>query len=322
MNPTRRAWLAAMALVPMARLAAAEAAWPSKPIHMITGGAGSVADIRARWLGERLAPVLGQAFVVENQGAAGGNVGAAQGAHSAPDGYVLTIVHQGTLAINPHLYPKLGFDPLADFAPITPFGIGQLLLTVHPDVPARSVAELVRLAKSKPGRLNYGSPGIGTPPHLACELFKRSAGIDAVHVPYKGGGALLTDLLGGQITWSMDGLTTQLPHVKAGRLRALAVSGPKRIAALPDLPTIGETVAGYEFVGWTGIAAPAGTPRPVINRFNAEIARIGATDEARDWFASFGAEPGIATPEAFAAFIRAEHAKWGAVIRDAGIRLE
>ena len=322
MNPTRRAWLAALVMAPMARLATAEAAWPSKAIHVITGGAGSVADIRARWLADRLAPVLGQPFLVENQGAAGGNVGAAQGAHSAPDGHTLTMVHQGTLAINPHLYPRLGFDPLNDFAPITLFGIGQLLLTVHPDVPARSVAELIRLAKSKPGSLNYGSPGIGTPPHLASELFKRAAGIDAVHVPYKGGGALLTDLLGGQITWSMDGLTTQLPQVRAGRLRALAVSGPKRIAALPDLPTIGETVAGYEFVGWTGIAAPAGTPRPVVNRFNAEIARIAGTDEARDWFASFGAEPGIGTPEAFAAFIRAEYAKWGGVIRDAGIRLE
>ncbi len=322
MNPTRRALLAALAMSPMARIAAAEAAWPSKPIHLLAGGVGSVTDIRGRWLTERLSPVLGQPFVVENQAGAGGNIGAAQGAHSAPDGYTLTMVHQGTLAINPHLYPKLGFDPLNDFAPITRLGTGSLLLTVHPDVPARSVAELIRLAKAKPGSLNFGSPGIGTPPHLASELFKRAADIDAVHVPYKGGGALLTDLLGGHVTWSMDGLTTQLPHVKAGRLRALAISGPRRIAVLPDLPTVGETVAGYEFVGWTGIAAPAGTPRPVINRFNAEIARIAGTDEARDWFASFGAEAGIETPEAFAAFIRAEYAKWGGVIRDAGIRLE
>jgi len=322
MNPTRRTLITALAMAPMARLAAAEAAWPGKPIHVVAGGVGGVTDIRARWLAERLAPVLGQPFVVENQGAAGGNVGAAQGAHSAPDGYTLTLVHQGTLAINPHLYPRLGYDPLNDFAPITPFGIGPLLLTVHPDVPARSVTELIGLAKARPDSLNFGSPGIGTPPHLASELFKRSAGIEAVHVPYRGGGALLTDLLGGHITWSMDGLTAQLPHVKAGRLRALAVSGPRRLASWPDLPTIGETVAGYEFLGWTGIAAPAGTPRPVVDRLHTEIARIAGTAEARDWFASFGAEPGIETPAAFAAFIRAEHAKWGGVIRDAGIRLE
>ena len=279
-------------------------------------------DIRARWLAERLSPVLGQSMFVYNNAGAGGNIGAEQGAHSPADGYTLTLVHQGTLAINPHLYPRLGYDPLTDFSPITTFGLGSLLLTVHPDVPVHSVAELIRLAKAKPGALDFGSPGIGTPPHLASELFRRVAGIDATHVPYKGGGALLTDLLAGRITWSMDGLTAQMPYVQAGRLRALAVSGPRRAAVLPELPTIGETVPGYEFVGWTGIAAPAGTARSTIVRLNSEIARIVGTDDAREWFASFGAESGMQTPEAFAAFIRSEYLKWGAVIRDAGIRLE
>ena len=318
----RRSLLAALMLAPLGAARADESPWPNRPIKIVAGGAASVTDIRARWLAERLSPILGQTMFVYNNAGAGGSIGAEAGAHSPPDGYTLTIVHQGTLAINPHLYPKLGYDPLADFAPITTFGLGSQLLTVHPDVPAQSVAELIRLGKAKPGSLTFGSPGIGTPPHLASELFKRAAGIDATHVPYKGGGALLTDLLAGRITWSMDGLTAQMPHVRAGRLRALAVSGPRRIAALPHLPTVGETVPGYEFLGWTGIAAPAGTPRPIIARLNSEIARIVGTDDAREWFASFGAESGMQTPDAFASFIRAEYVKWGAVIRDAGIRLE
>lgn len=322
MDMQRRSLLAAMMLAPLGAVRAAESTWPNKPIRIFAGGAGSVTDIRARWLAQRLAPALGQALFVENKAGAGGGIAVEAGAHSPADGYTLTVVHQGTLAINPHLYPKLSYDALADFAPITSFGVGSLLLTVHPDVPVSSVAELVRLAKAKPGSLNFGSPGIGTPPHLASELFKRAAGIDATHVPYKSGGELLTDLLAGRITWSMDGLTAQMPHVRTGRLRALAVSGPRRVAALPDLPTIGETVPGYEFIGWTGIAAPAGTPRATILRLNNEIAKIVGTDEGREWFASLGAESGMQTPEAFAAFIRSEYAKWGAVIRDAGIRLE
>jgi tripartite-type tricarboxylate transporter receptor subunit TctC len=301
---------------------AQSAAWPTRPIKIVAGGVGSVTDIRARWLAERLGGALGQPVIVENNAAAGGNVGAAAVARSAPDGYTLLLIHQGTAAFNPHLFARTGYDPLTDFAPITRWGQGSLLLTVAPAVPVNSVGELLALAKAKPGTLDFASPGVGTPPHLASELFKRAAGVDAVHVPYKGGGAMMAALLSGQVTWAIEGLTAQLPHVRAGSLRALGVTGAQRSPSLPEVPTIAEAgVAGYEFVGWTGIAAPAETPKPVIDRIHAEIVRISATDEARAWFASGGAEPGIVTPQAFGDFVRSENARWGRVIREAGIRM-
>lgn len=221
MNRQRRQWILGGTLAAaLPSTWASTGSWPDRPVRIIVGGAGSVTDIRSRWLAERLARLIGQPVIVQAQGGAGGNIGAEMAAHSAPDGYTLLCIHQGTAAINPHLYARTGYDSLTDFAPITRFGYRSLMLTVHPDVPARSVKELIALAKAKPGSLNYGSPGMGTPPHLASELFKRSAGIQAVHVPFKGGGALGAALLGGQITWSMDGLTAQLPLVKAGKLRA------------------------------------------------------------------------------------------------------
>lgn len=323
MNTRRDLVLAAAlaALLPRTRAAAGD--WPSKPIRLIAGAPGSVTEIRARWLAERLGRSLGQPIVVEGISAAGGNVGAELVARSAADGHTLLLIHQGTAAVNPHLYAKPGYDPLTDFAPITRFGHGALLLTVPVAVPAASVAELLRLAKANPGALNYGSPGIGTPPHLASELFKRTAGIDAVHIPFKGGGALMTALLGGQVTWSMDGLSAQVPHLKSGRLRALGVTGPSRSSVLPDVPTIAEAgLPGYAFEGWTGLAAPAGTPRAIVDRLHAEVTRIVATAEAREWFSASGADAGLLSPDAFTAFIRAEHAHWGKVIRDVGIKAE
>ncbi len=324
MKPTRRQWLSmACIAAAMPRAFAQDAAWPVKPVRLITGGIGSVTDIRARWLAERLSRALAQPVVVENIGGAGGSLGVEAVARSAPDGYTLAMVHQGTLAINPHLYAHLGYDALKDFAPITRCGVGPLLLAVRTETPITSLRELVAQAKAKPGAMSYGSPGVGTPPHLASELLKRAAGFEATHVPYKGGGPLLADLLGGQITWSFDGPTAQVPHVKAGRLRALAVSGAQRLASLPDVPTVAEAgVPGYEFAGWTGIAAPAATPQPVLARLHAEITKVLSTAEARDWFAALGAEPGLQSPEEFAAYVVAEHAKWGQVIRDAGIKLE
>jgi tripartite-type tricarboxylate transporter receptor subunit TctC len=323
MNPLRRTLVQGLVLAPGALLAQTSS-WPGKPVRIVVaGGTGGVIDIRARWLAQRLASELRQPVVVDNRPGAGGNIGTEAVARSAPDGYTLLFVHQGTMAINPHLYPRTGYDALADFAPITRVGVGPLLLTVPSELPVRSVPELVQLARSSPGTLNYGSPGIGTPPHLASELFKRAAGIQATHVAYKGGGALLADLLGGQLTWSMDGMNAQLPHVTSGRLRALGVSGSRRLAPLPDVPTIAEGgVTGYDYVSWSGVAAPAGTPPPVVAQIYAAISTALSTSEARNYFASFGLEAGAEPPETFAAFIRAEHAKWGAVIRDAGIRLE
>ena len=323
MNLTRRQAASMGALTLLWPTVRAQAAWPSKPLRIVAGGASSVADIRARWLADRLAAALGQPVVVENNGAAGGNLGAEQVARSAPDGHTLLLVHQGTAAINPHLYAHIGYNPLTDFAPITRFGYGSLLLSVHPGVPATSVAELIALAKAKPGALNYGSPGNGTPPHLAAELFKRAAGIEATHVPFKGGGAMMQALLGGHVQYSLEGLTAQLPHVRAGTLRALAVTGAKRVPSLPDLPTIAEAgVPGYRFAGWTGLAAPAATPRPIVERLHAEIAKIAATDDAKQWFTASGSEAGILSPQEFGEFIRVEHTELGKLIRDAGVRVD
>ena len=322
MNLTRRQMTLAAAAALCAPAVRAQA-WPNKPIRIVAGGAGSVTDIRARWLADRLSPVLGQPVVVENNGAAGGNVGAEAVARSAPDGHTLLVIHQGTAAANPHLYAHTGYNPLTDFAPITRFGHGSLLLSVHPGVQAASVRELVALGKAKAGALNYGSPGNGTPPHLAGELFKRTAGIEATHVPFKGGGAMMQALLGGHVSYCLEGLTAQLPHVRAGTLRALAVTGPQRTPSLPDVPTIAEAgLPGYDFTGWTGFAAPASTPRPVVERLQAEIARIAATDEARQWFERSGADAGIQSPQEFGDFIRLEHTRLGKLIREAGVRAE
>ena len=298
--------------------------WPTKPVRIIVpGGPGGVTDIRARWLAARLGPLLGQPVIVENKPGAGGNIGTQMGAHSAPDGYTLTIVHQGTMAINPYLYSRLGYDALTDFAPITQLGISPLLLALNPGVQATTVAELVQLAKTKPGQLNFGSPGIGTPPHMASELFKRAAGIDVVHVPYNGGGQEMSALIAGQITFTIEGTTLQLPQVQTGRLRPLAVTGSKRLASLPEVPTMAEAgLPGAEYHSWVGIAAPAATPKPVIDRLYREIGKVLASAEAAEWFGAVGADPRADLPDVFAATIRADHAKWGKIIRDAGIRIE
>ena len=312
-------------LLAIARTAAtADAPWPTKPIRLVVpGGPGGVIDVRARWLADRLGPALGQPVVVENRTGAGGNIGMEHVARSAPDGYTLAIVHQGTMAMNPHLYPRTGYDALADFVPITRLGMGPLMLAVPADSPAKSAADLIRIAKARPGQLSFGSPGNGTPPHLASELFKRLAGIDVLHVPYKGGGQETQALVAGQIDFTIEGLNVQIPQVKGGRLRALAVTSAARMPLLPDVPTLAEAGApGYEFVGWVGIAAPAATPPAIIDRLYRAIAAVESTAEARDWFAAVGAEPGVIAPDAFAAMVRAEYAHWGRVIRDAGIRLE
>jgi tripartite-type tricarboxylate transporter receptor subunit TctC len=323
MKYTRRQAASMAALAMLWPSAHAQTTWPSKPLRIVTGGAGGVTDIRARWLADRLSATLGQPVVVENNAAGAGNVGAQQVARATPDGYTLLLIHQGTAAVNPHLFAQAGYNPLTDFAPITRFGHGPLLLVVHPSVQATSVRELIALAKAKPGALNYGTPGNGTPPHLAAELFKRAAGIEATHVPFKGGGAMMQAILGGHVQYCIEGLTAALPQVRAGSLRALGVTGAQRAPSLPDVPTIAEAgVPGYQFTGWTGVAAPAATPRAIVERLHGEIAKIAASDEAKQWFANSGSEAGILSPQEFADFIRAEHAKLGKLIRDAGVRVD
>ena len=308
-----------------ALLLAQEPQWPAKPLRIIVpGGTGGLVDMRARWLVPRLALALGQSVVVENKAGAGGNIGTEMGARSAPDGYTLVIIHQGTMAVNPHLYARVGFDPLVDFIALTRIGgASPLVLAVAADSPAKDLNDLLRMAREKPGRLSFGSPGIGTPPHMAAELFKRLAGVDAIHVPYKGGGQAANDLIAGHVNWTFDGSTVQLPLIKAGRTRALAVTSSGRVAGLPDVPTLAEAgVPGYEFTSWSGIAVPAGTPPPIVARLHAEISKILGSAEAREYFASLGLSAGADSMDAFAAQIRAEHAKWGDIIRQTGMRAE
>jgi tripartite-type tricarboxylate transporter receptor subunit TctC len=298
--------------------------WPSKPIRIIVpGGPGGVVDIRARWLAERLSSSLRQSVVVENRAGAGGNLGTVVGVRSPPDGYTLVMVHIGTMAINPHLYANPGYDPLTDLALITRLGVGPQALAVHKDVPARSVEELLALARMRPGELTFVSPGVGTPGHLAASLLMHRTGIRATHVPYKGGGQAVQDLIAGHVTFTIEGLTLLRPFIQDGRLRALAVTTAQRAKSMPDVPTMAEAgVPGYELTAWAGIAAPAGTPRPIIDRLYDEIGTIAATADARAWFESSGVDAGLESPDAFTALVRANYSQFGEVIRTMGIKAE
>ncbi|HET9576255.1 MAG TPA: tripartite tricarboxylate transporter substrate binding protein [Usitatibacter sp.] len=316
-------WIVAVSLWVLSLAAAgANGAWPQKPVHIVVpGGTGGVTDVRARWLGAKLQEEIGQPVVIENRAGASGNIGMEVGARSAPDGYTLVIIHQGTMAVNPHLYPNLPYDPLRDFTPLTRLGHGPLMLVVNPALPVHSVQELVKLARTR--HLNYGSPGVGTPPHLAVEIFKRESGIEATHIPYRGGGQSASDLIAGNVDFEIEGLTVVMPHVKAGRLRAIAITGTSRNAACPDVPTMREQgLADYEYSGWVGIAVPAATPAPIVQKVHDAIAKVLESPAARDWFGAAAADPTPDTPQAFAAVIRSEYDRFGRVIRDAGIKAE
>lgn len=302
--------------------AAEQDRWPAKPLHVIVpGGTGGVVDVRTRWLANRLQADLGQPVIVENRPGAGGNIGIEAGVRSAPDGYTLVMVHQGTMAVNPHVYPALPYDPLRDLIPLTRIGYGPLMLAVNPSLPVHSVEDLVRLARTR--RLSYGTPGIGSPPHLAVELFLRNQGIEATHIPYKGGGQAVNDLIAGTTDFEIEGLTVVYPQVKAGRLRALAITGDERSATCPDVPTMREAgIAGYSFHGWIGVALPAGTPPALVARVHDAVARVMRSPAAKEWFATFAANPEPDTPESFARVIREDYDRLGQVVRAAGIKPE
>ncbi|HET7765047.1 MAG TPA: tripartite tricarboxylate transporter substrate binding protein [Burkholderiales bacterium] len=299
-------------------------AYPVKPIRLIAPTTpGSPPDVRARWIAAALTPALGQAVVVENRAGAGGTIGTEAAAKSAPDGYTLVLAHQGTFAISPHVYARTGYDPIADFAPVTRLVVSPMVLAVHPDMPVKSVADLIHLAKEKPGQLTFGSAGNATPPHMAGELFRRAANIEVVHVPYKGASPALLDLIAGRLSYTIDGTPIQLPQVKAGKIRALAVTSVKRLDSLPDVPTVSESgLPGFEYWSWMGICAPAGTPKEIVSRLNQAIVGILRTPQAHEWLAAQGGEPAGEAPEEFAAFIKAEYVKWGDVVRASGITVD
>ena len=294
--------------------------YPGKPIRMIVPfAAAGILDIVARAVGERLGGSLGQQVGIDNRGGAGGAIGTEIAARAAPDGYTLLTGHIGTHAINASLYPKLGYDPINDFAPITLAAMFPLGLFVHSAVQAQSVSELIALAKSKPGRVDFASVGSGSPTHMAGEMLKAMARVDIVHVPYKGNAAALNDLIGGRVHMFFSNLVTAMPHARSGRLRAIAVSTARRSQQAPELPTIAESgVPGYDMTNWIGMFAPAATPRPIVLRLNHDIAAILNASEMKERFRTQGVDLVGSTPEAFAAFIRSELAKWRKVVKESG----
>jgi tripartite-type tricarboxylate transporter receptor subunit TctC len=303
---------------------AAAEGYPDRPVTLVVpfppGGSTSIV---ARIIADRMSDTLGQQVVVDNRGGAGGTLGTRQVAKSAPDGYTILLAYTGTLATGPSLYPNAGYDPRADFAPIGLIGSAPTVLVVHPSVPAKSLQELIALAKAKPGTINFASAGIGTVGHIAGELFATLAGINIVHVPYKGTGPALVDLLGGHVAMSFTPIPAAIGQVKAGELRALAVTAAKRSELAPDIPTASEAgLPGLEAALRYGLVAPAGTPRPIIERLNKELNAALATTTVRNQLATEGAEPLPGTPEDYAADIDREEAKWSKVVRESGAKVE
>jgi tripartite-type tricarboxylate transporter receptor subunit TctC len=309
------------ALAVVLPLRAAGDDYPSRPVKIIVPFApGGSTDVVARILADKLGAELKQSFVVDNRGGAGGNIGADMVAKSAPDGYTLLMGTTGVLSINGHLYKSLSYDPDKDFAPVSYTSLITNILVVNPEVPARTVPELVRLAKTKPGSLTFASSGSGSSTHLSGELFKALTATDIVHVPYRGSSQALIDVMSGQVTMLFDNAPSSLPFIQQGKLRAVAVTSTRRLPNLPDLPTLEEAgVKGYESLSWSGIVAPAGTPRPIIEKLNASIDRILKMEDVRQKLAALGVEPVGGTPEAFARHVRAESEKWGKLVKSANI---
>ncbi len=297
--------------------------YPVRPIRFIVSyPPGGPADILARSLAQKLGEGLGQQVLVDNRGGANGNIGAEIAAKSPPDGYTIFMM-TSSHAANVTLYPKLGYDLMRDFAHVSNVASYPLMLVVHPSVAARTVAELVADAKARPGILNFASAGSGGGAHLAGELFKAMAGVNLVHIPYKGTGPALLDVVGGQVNLMFAGVSAAVPHVRTGKLRALGVSSQGRLKALPDIPTISDAgVKGYEIASWLGVSAPAGTPPRAIARLNAEIVKIVQQPDFAERLAIDGAELQVTSPELFTRYVEAEIQKWGKVIRDSGTKGE
>ena len=297
--------------------------YPSKPVRIVVPfPAGGIADLYGRVIAGDLAAAWGQPIVVENRTGAGGNIGADLVAKSPPDGYTLVMGSVGTHAVNATLFSKLPYDPVRDFAPVSLVLEADGLLVVHPSVPAASVPELIALARAKPNGLTFASAGMGTASHLAGELFKTMAKVEIVHVPYKGNVPAITDLLAGQTTMLFATMPTALPHAKSGKLRALATIGTARAAATPELPTVAESLPGFEVGNWVGLLAPAGTPPEIVQRWNTEVARIMQAKEIQARLVNEGASFRAMTPDQFGAFVKAEIAKWAPVVKASGARVD
>ncbi len=296
--------------------------YPSKPIRLIVGFApGGANDLVARAVATRLSPRLGQQVVVENRAGAGGNIATELAARAAPDGYTLLLASVASFAMSPALIGKVPFDPVNDFAPVTQAVVVTGILSVHPSMPAKSLKQFVALAKKQPGKINYASPGAGSITHLAAERFWKTAGITLNHIPYKGGGPAVADAIAGHVESIFGLVSTQTPHIRAGRLRALAITGARRTAALPEVPTVAESgYPGFEANGWLGFAFPAGTPQAIVDRMHKEIAAVLNLQEVRSQLEDLGLDPEPSDPAKFHALIKSDHARWEKVVQEAGLR--
>ena len=313
--------LASVALASWPGSAAAQQSYPNRPVRIIVPfAAGGPADIYARFIGQRLQESLGNNFVVENRPGGGAIIGTDAVAKSAPDGYTLLMM-SNKQTVNESLLATKPYQLMRDFTPVAPINYSDLVLVVHPSVPATNIADLIKLAKAKPGALNYASSGPGTPYHMAGELFKAMAGVDIVHVPYKGSSAARTDVMGGQVEMMFDALPTMREPVRSGRVKALGTTGSARSAVMPELPTIAQSgVPGYEAVIWLGIMAPKDTPREIVTRLNAEIGRIVSRPEVRQEWERQGTTPMVQSPEQFHKFLTDDIAKWARIVQISGAK--
>ena len=303
--------------------AVAQDKYPTKPVTMIVPQApGGANDAVARILAARLSGEMGQQFIVDNRPGAGGNIGTVAAARARPDGYTLLVTVSSAHVINPFLYKNAGFDPVKDFEPVATFATVAYLLVVNPSFPAKSVKELIQLAKAKPGDVQYASAGNGTLNHLLGEMLKTMAGIDMVHIPYKGAAASVTDVVGGRVPISFQSAPSSISFVKSGKLRVLGVANEKRVPTLPDVPTIGETVPGFGATPWYGVLAPAGTPKPIIAQLSAAIAKALDSKDLQDKMAAQGAEVTKSTPEQFAALIKEELPRWQKIVKTSGAQVD
>lgn len=318
----RRHLLAASALSPLA--AAAQAPWPNRPIRYIVPFApGGTTDILARVVGEKLGPALGQTIVVDNRAGQGGSVGAAELARAAPDGYTIGGGTISSHAINATLYDKLPYDPVTSFAPITMYATQPNVLVVHPSVPAQNLREFIALLKANPRKYSFGSAGTGTSQHISGELFKTMAGVQMEHIPYRGSGQMIPELLGGTLSVAVDNIATALPHMKTGKLRALAVTTAQRSGAAPEVPTMAEQgLAGYELSSWQAVFAPAGTPVAIIERLHTEIARILKMPDVAKRLTDLGLDLSGMKPAELGAIVRADVPRLGKVVKDSGAKAE
>ena len=314
----------ALALPLAATPALAQDRYPEgKPITLVVPqAAGGANDAIARVVGQKLGEVLGTSVVIENRPGAGGNIGTAHVAKARPDGYTLMLTADSSYVINPALYKSTGFDPLKDFEPISTVANAGYVLVAHPSFPAKNVTELVALAKQQPGKIMIGSAGNGTLNHLFGEMLGKATGIELVHVPYKGAAAAVTDLIGGQVQVSVQSLPSSIAHIRSGKIKVLGVVNDKRVAALPDMPTIGETIRGLGYTPWYGLFAPAGTPKPVLATLQNALVKVLEAPEVREKLAVVGCEPTRMPAEQFAAFIRAELPRWAKVVKDSGATID